>query len=112
MHLAFVPLTKPKHELVSALQQHNQVHKKHGTHFEKFENIFQDHPQNPDDCFLSRVIPLQKISQKFTYNFLSNDAIKSNKQTRWLYCVECPQYSTRRRSASNIHRSGMLRKNR
>ena len=23
--------------------------------------------------------------------------------TRWLYCVECPQYSTRRRSASNIH---------
>ena len=46
-------------------------------------------------------------------------------QTRWLYpstvlwafhtilyCVECPQYSTRRRSASNIHRSGMLRKNR
>jgi len=33
-------------------------------------------------------------------------------ETRWLYCVECPQYSTRRRSASNIHRSGMLRKNR
>jgi len=32
--------------------------------------------------------------------------------TRWLYCVECPQYSTRQRSASNIHRSGMLRKNR
>jgi len=24
--------------------------------------------------------------------------------------VECPQYSTRRRRASNIHRSGMLRK--
>ena len=23
--------------------------------------------------------------------------------TRWLYCVECPQYSTRRRSASNIY---------
>jgi len=35
----------------------------------------------------------------------------SNK-TRWLYCVECPQYSTRRRSASNIHRSGILCKNR
>jgi len=34
------------------------------------------------------------------------------KTTRWLYCVECPQYSTRRRSASNIHRSGMVRKNR
>ena len=33
-------------------------------------------------------------------------------QTRWLYCVECPQYSTRRRSAFNIHRSSMLRKNR
>jgi len=33
-------------------------------------------------------------------------------RTRWLYCLECPQYSTRRRSASNIHRSGMLRKNR
>ena len=33
-------------------------------------------------------------------------------KTRWLYCVECPQYSTRRRSASNIHRSSMLRKNR
>jgi len=33
-------------------------------------------------------------------------------KTRWLYCVECPRYSTRRRSASNIHRSGMLRKNR
>jgi len=33
-------------------------------------------------------------------------------QTRWLYCVECPQYSTRRRSASNIHCSSMLRKNR
>jgi len=32
-------------------------------------------------------------------------------QARWLYCVEWPQYSTRRRSASNIHRSGMLRKN-
>jgi len=32
--------------------------------------------------------------------------------TRLLYCVECPQYSTRRRNASNIHRSGMLRKNR
>jgi len=32
--------------------------------------------------------------------------------TRLLYCVECPQYSTRRGSASNIHRSGMLRKNR
>jgi len=32
--------------------------------------------------------------------------------TRWLYCVECPQYSTRCRSASNIHCSGMLRKNR
>jgi len=32
-------------------------------------------------------------------------------KTRWLYCVECPQYSTRRRSASNIHRSSMLRKN-
>jgi len=31
--------------------------------------------------------------------------------TRWLYCVECPQYSTRRRSASNIHRSSMLPKN-
>jgi len=30
--------------------------------------------------------------------------------TRWLYCVECPQYRTRRRSASNIHRSSMLRK--
>ena len=30
--------------------------------------------------------------------------------TRWLYCVECPQYSTRRRSASDIHRSSMLRK--
>ena len=30
--------------------------------------------------------------------------------TRWLYCVECPQYSTRRRSASDIHRSGMLLK--
>jgi len=28
--------------------------------------------------------------------------------TRWLYCVECPQYITRRRSTSNIHRSGML----
>jgi len=25
--------------------------------------------------------------------------------------VKCPQYSTRRRSASNIHRSSMLRKN-
>jgi len=23
--------------------------------------------------------------------------------TRWLYCVECPQYSTRRRSACNIY---------
>jgi len=34
------------------------------------------------------------------------------KKTRWLYCVECPQYSTRRRSASNIHSSGMLRKDR
>jgi len=33
-------------------------------------------------------------------------------QTRRLYCVECPQYSTRRRSASNIHRSGMLRQSR
>jgi len=33
-------------------------------------------------------------------------------ETRWLYCVECPQYSTRRRSASNIYRSSMLRKNR
>jgi len=32
--------------------------------------------------------------------------------TRWLYCVECPQYSTRRRLASNIHCSSMLRKNR
>jgi len=32
--------------------------------------------------------------------------------TRWLYCVECPQYSTRRGRASNIHRSSMLRKNR
>jgi len=32
--------------------------------------------------------------------------------TIWLYCVECPQYSTRQRSASNIHRSRMLRKNR
>ena len=32
--------------------------------------------------------------------------------TRWLYCVECPQYSTRRRSASNVHRSDTLRKNR
>jgi len=28
--------------------------------------------------------------------------------TRWLYCVECPQYSTRRRSTSDIHRSGRL----
>ena len=28
--------------------------------------------------------------------------------TRWLYCVECPQYSTRRRSASDTHRSGRL----
>ena len=35
-----------------------------------------------------------------------------NVKTRWLYCVECPQYSTRWRSASNIHRSSMLRKNR
>jgi len=35
-----------------------------------------------------------------------------NNRTRWMYCVECPQYSTRRRSASNIHRSGMLRKDR
>jgi len=32
--------------------------------------------------------------------------------TRWLYCVECPQYSTRQRSACNIRRSGMLRKSR
>jgi len=32
--------------------------------------------------------------------------------TRWLYCVECPQYSTRRRSASNIQCCGILRKNR
>jgi len=37
---------------------------------------------------------------------------QSETETRWLYCVECPQYSTPRRSASNIHRSGMLRKNR
>jgi len=37
--------------------------------------------------------------------------IVETRETRWLYCVECPQYSTRR-SASNIHRSGMLRKNR
>jgi len=29
-------------------------------------------------------------------------------RTRWLYCVECPQYSTRRRSASDTHRSGRL----
>jgi len=36
----------------------------------------------------------------------------SQNLTRWLYCVECPQYSTRRRSASNKHRSSMLRKNR
>ena len=28
--------------------------------------------------------------------------------TRWLYCVERPQYSTRRRSASDTHRSGRL----
>jgi len=33
-------------------------------------------------------------------------------RTRWLYCVECSQYSTRCGSASNIHRSSMLRKNR
>jgi len=40
------------------------------------------------------------------------NTLPKNKQrrTRWLYCVECPQYSTRRRSASNIHRSSMLRK--
>ena len=37
---------------------------------------------------------------------------KKIEATRWLYCVECPQHSTRRRSASNIHRSGTLRKNR
>jgi len=35
---------------------------------------------------------------------------KSKFTTRWMYCVECPQYSTRRRSASNIHCSSMLRK--
>jgi len=52
-------------------------------------------------------------------NFCRLDALSSNSvkalkaiPTRWLYCVECPQYSTRRRSASNIHRSSMLRKNR
>jgi len=28
--------------------------------------------------------------------------------TRWLYCVECPQYSTRWRSTSDTHRSGRL----
>jgi len=33
---------------------------------------------------------------------------KRQDETRWLYCVECPQYSTRRRSACNIHCSGML----
>ena len=43
-------------------------------------------------------------------SFISNKV--KIKGTRWLYCVECPQYSTRRRSASNIHRSSMLRKNR
>jgi len=45
-----------------------------------------------------------------------NTAMRKNdnkhRQTRWLYCVECPQYSTRRRSASNIRRSSMQRKNR
>jgi len=37
----------------------------------------------------------------------ATDLLKSvdNHTTRWLYCVECPQYSTRRRIASNIHRS-------
>jgi len=41
-----------------------------------------------------------------------SSSLKNLTATRWLYCLECPQYSTRRRIASNIHRSGMLRKNR
>ena len=42
----------------------------------------------------------------------NNIITNSHHRTRWLYCVECPQYSTRRRSTSNIHRSSMLHKNR
>ena len=41
-----------------------------------------------------------------------NSKMSSAYATRWLYCVECPQCSTRRGSAYNIHRSGILRKNR
>ena len=46
-------------------------------------------------------------SQRFSFM----GAGRKSKETRWLYCVECKQYSTRQRSASNIHHSGMLRKN-
>jgi len=43
------------------------------------------------------------------FHFNTESRLKWNK-TRWLYCVECPQYSTRRRSASNMHSSSMLHK--
>ena len=44
---------------------------------------------------------------KIVYFTLKYTISHCRMQTRWLYCVECPQYSTRQRSASNIHRSGM-----
>jgi len=53
------------------------------------------------------------IPVEFTFKYYcTSSLVMGNLQitTRWLYCVECPQYSTRRRSAYNIHRSGMLPK--
>ena len=41
----------------------------------------------------------------FLHSFNSGCYHHSTMETRWLYCVECPQYSTRRRSPSNIHRT-------
>jgi len=47
-----------------------------------------------------------KLAKFSPYTKMSvRSIIKSHRMsvTRWLYCVECPQYSTRRRSASNIY---------
>ena len=61
---------------------------------------------------LEFLIPHGNTANLLEFNWSSWKFSTDAMTTRWLYCVECPQYSTRRRSVSNIHRSGMLRKNR
>ena len=78
----------------------------------KREEAFHLEKKREQDRIISDYENQMSLKQKLADEIQKNAIFRKEKEmqieTRWLYCVECPQYSTRRRSASDTHRSGML----